>query len=191
MRLRIATILLAMACGAWPQAGVQPGSEPSPMETFAARAGARTGWSSEIARVNRNGTRMVLTALILEDREHPPETMRGVRVDLTTAADQEQIYLDEEAAARTQSALQEIVDMAARRGGPPPNGCFGAKAFWPLYDWPWNKYHELNADYCGSGDTAALVLSGRGSRRSFRIAGGDPADLAAQLGDAIAQLKQH
>ncbi len=62
----------------------------------------------------------------------------------------------------------------------------GAKEFWPLYDWPWNKYHELNADYCG--DT--LVLSGRGRNTSFRFPGRTPGDLATIFTKALEELKR-
>ena len=36
-------------------------------------------------------------------------------------------------------------------------GCTGAKEFWAGYDWPWNKYHELNVDFCRDSKNPVLV----------------------------------
>ena len=67
----------------------------------------------------------------------------------------------------------------------------GAKEFWPLYNWPWNKYHELNIDFCGDSKGTALVLYGRGKRPSFRFPGENPSHLAGSLATAMNQLKEH
>ena len=190
MFVRIAALSFTLISCAWPQREAEVGSKPSPMEAFAARSGARTSWSSQIATLERSGSRATLTALVIEDSSGPVQTMRGVKVDLVSGETEDHIYLDEEAAARTQSSLEEILEMVDRRGGPVPNGCYGAKAFWPLYDWPWNAYHELNADYCGW-DGGTLVLSGRGSHRAFRLPGVDPLVVVNWMADAIAQLKKH
>lgn len=190
MYVRIAAVFFTLISCAWPQREVEVGSKPSPMEAFAARSGARTSWSSRIATLERGGSRVTLTALVIEDSSGQVQTVRGVKVDLASAEAEDHIYLDEEAAARTRSSLEEILEMVQRRGGTVPNGCYGAKAFWPLYDWSWNAYHELNADYCGW-DGGTLVLSGRGSHRAFRLPGVDPSVVVNWLADAIAQLKLH
>ena len=75
--------------------------------------------------------------------------MRGVKIDLSSGGSHDTIYLDEESTARTRAALEEIANAVSRSGGVRSSGCMGAKEFWPLYDSPWNKYHELNVDYCG------------------------------------------
>jgi hypothetical protein len=64
----------------------------------------------------------------------------------------------------------------------------GAREFWPLYNWPWNKYHELNAEYCG--DAPMLVLSGRHKPSAYHF-GESPAQLSAILRTALEQLQQH
>ena len=176
---------------AWPQAGVEAGSEPSPMEAFAGRPGAHTAWSSEVGRLEHDATRVVLTALIVEDSSQPARKVRGVKIDLSSGDEHDRIYLDEAATARTRSALEDIASAVARSGAPGHNGCMGAKEFWPLYDWPWNKYHELNVDFCGESKEMALVLYGRGKRGSFRLQGENPTHLAGILAAAMDQLKQH
>ena len=176
---------------AYPQTSAGVGSEPSPMEAFANRPEVRTTWSSEIARLERDGTRLVITALVLEDNARPSRTVRGVRIDLTGGAAGEQIYLDGEAAERTRAALEEIAGAVARSGIPGGNGCMGAKEFWPLYDWPWNKYHELNADFCGGPNAPALVLYARGKGLRFRFPGETPARLAEILAGARDELQRH
>lgn len=118
--------------------GPAVGSEPSPMEAFAKRSGVRTVWSSEIARWKQDSDALVIAALVLQD-DASSVKMRGVKLALTSAATNDEIYLDEIAMERTRSALGEIADSIARSGIPRTNGCVGAKEFWPLYDWPWNR----------------------------------------------------
>jgi len=177
------------AAVAWSQS---IGSEPSSMEAFANRQGVRTAWSDEVARWEHDGTRMVLTALVLEDSAQSARKLPGVKIDLSSGTGKDQIYLDEQATERTRSALEDIADAVAMGGIPGNNdcSCVGAKEFWPLYDWPWNKYHELNADFCGDSKNRALVLYGRGQRGSFRFPGKNPTDLAGILASAMEQLKQ-
>ena len=116
--------------------------------------------------------------------------MRGVKVDLLTAGDHDEIYLYEDATARTRSALDEITDAVAR-SNPNGNGCMGAREFGPKYNWPWNKYHELNAEFCGGPKGTALVLYGRGNDTLFRFPGETSTDLARVLANAMDTLKKH
>ena len=167
------------------------GSAPSAMEAFAKRHGVRTVWSSEIAQWRDDRTDLVITALALEDNTPSPRKLRGVRFDLSNGKAKDQIYLDEQATERTRSALEEIVAAVAPSGIPGGNGCMGAAEFWPGYDWPWNKYHELNVDFCGDSRNLALVLYARGKCGSFRFPNKYPADLSRILVSAMEQLKQH
>jgi hypothetical protein len=132
----------------------------------------------------------------MEDRSLPTQRARGVRVDLYSPRfwpvhNQDHIYLDEEATERTRAALEEIADAVASDHSTTGRGCTGAREFWPLYDWPWNKYHELNAQVCGDSRSSALVLFGRGRRESFQFPDESPASLAAILANAMDQLKRH
>jgi hypothetical protein len=169
------------------------------MEAFADRQGVHKTWSNRVARLQHDGNRMVLTALVLEDPQ-PGQKLRGVKIDLSSGnalsrllhrGPRDRIYLDEAAAERTRSALEEIAEAVARERAP-RNGCMGAREFWPLYNWPWNKYHELNADFCRhAGASAALVLHGRGKHESFNFTGETPTHLAGMLTAAMDELKQH
>jgi hypothetical protein len=161
------------------------------MEVFASRHGVRTTWSSEIARWQQDGTRLVLVAVVLEDDSQPARTLPGVKIDLTSENARDQVYLDEQATERTRSALKEISEAVVLTGMPGPSGCTGAKEFWPLYNWPWNKYHELNVDVCGDSKNSALVLHGRGKPGSFHFPGKSPTVLAEILATAMEKLKQH
>ena len=169
------------------------GSEPSPMEAFAAQQGVRTTWSNEVARWVQDGTRLVLSAVVLEDSAPSARKVRGVKVDLssenTNAKDQ--VYLDEQATERTRSALKEISEAIALTGMPGVNGCTGARQFWAAYGWPWNKYHELNIDFCGDSKNPVLVLRGRGKPIPFRFPGKSPTVLGEVLATAMQELKQH
>ncbi len=161
------------------------------MEAFASQEGVRTTWSSEVARWEQNGTLLVLVAVALEDKSKPTRKLRGVRVDLSSEEARDQVYLDEQATERTRSALKEISAAVALSGMPGASGCMGAKEFWPGYNWPWNKYHELNVDFCGDSKNSALVLHGRGKPGSFHFPGKNPTVLAEIFGTAMEKLKQH
>ena len=196
MKVHTSTVLCCglLAAVAWSQSSVQIGSEPSPMEAFANRQGVRTTWFNEVGRLAHDGTRVVLTALVVEDNSQPARKVRGVKIDMSRPYfwpfhAHDHIYLDEGATERTRTALLEIADAVAeqRIHG---NGCMGASEFWPLYDWPWNKYHELNAEVCEDAKSSALVLSGRGKRGSFEFPDGTPTSLAGILSTALDQLKQ-
>jgi len=163
------------------------------MEAFAAQQGVRTTWSNEVARWVQDGTRLLVSAVVLEDSAPSARKVRGVKVDLssenTNAKDQ--VYLDEEATERTRSALKEISDGIALTGMPGVRGCRGARQFTPKYDWPWNKYHELNVDFCGDSKNSVLVLRGRGKSMPFRFPGKSPTVLGEVLATAMQELKQH
>jgi hypothetical protein len=197
--MRIAVLCFCFGCFvtvAWSQSEVNVGSEPSPMEAFAKGRAVRTIWSDEVGRLQHNSTRVVLTALVLEDRFLPTQRARGVRVDLYSPRfwpvhTHDHIYLDEEATERTRAALEEIADAVTSDHSTTGRGCMGAREFWPLYDWPWNKYHELNAQVCGDSRSSALVLFGRGRRESFQFPDESPASLVAILASAMDQLKRH
>lgn len=166
------------------------GSEPSPMEAFASRQGVRTTWSNEIARWQQDGTGLVLVAIVLEDDARLARKIRGVEIDLTSDGVKDQVYLDERATERTRSALKEISDAVALTGMPGVSGCTGAKESWPGYAWPWNKYHELNVNFCGDSKNSELVLYGRGKPESFHFSGRTPNILAEILATATEILKQ-
>lgn len=164
------------------------GSEPSPMEAFANHQGVRTTWSNEVARWEQDGTRLVLTAVVLEDSARK---LRGVKVDLSSENAKDQIYLDEQATERTRLASVEISDAVALTGMPGPNSYMGAKEFSGKGAWPWNKYHELNVDFCGDSKNRVLRLHGRGRGAGVEFPGKSPTVLAEILATAMQELKQH
>ena len=161
------------------------------MEAFAAQEGVRTTWSSEVARWEQNGARLVLVLVVLEDNAQPVRTLRGVKVELSSEKARDQVYLDEQATERTRSALKEISEAVVLTGMPDASGCTGAKEFWPGYDWPWNRYHELDVNFCGNSKNRELVLYGRGKPGSFHFPGKSPTNLAEVLSTAMEKLKQH
>jgi hypothetical protein len=138
------------------------GTEPSPFEVFTTAPGARAVWSGQAGRIDSGAATALITAL---SAENGAQKMKGVTIDLSEGELRDRIYLNEEATQRTIAALGEIQDGVARLGA---RGCQGAKEFWPLYDWPWNKYHELNVDFC-NGDQ--LVLYPRGKEMRFAFSG--------------------
>jgi hypothetical protein len=155
------------------------------MEAFANRQGVRTTWSSEIAKLGEDGTKVLFTAVVLEAGG---SKMRGIKIELSSSGAHDTIYLGQEATERTRAALVEVADAIAQQGVA-DNRCMGAREFWPLYDWPWNKYHELNANVCGA--EPVLILYGRGKDGSYRLPGEHPTALAAILARGTAVLSAH
>ncbi len=100
--------------------------------------------------------------MVIEDGKQPPTRMRGVRIDLSNSTAKHRIYLDEDAAE-----------------------------FWPLYNWPWNKYHELNASYCTSAEGTNLILTGRHKPAPYEFPLEKPEHLADLLRTALDQVKAH
>src|ERR1700730_17344821 len=145
------------------------GSDPSPMEAFASRQGVRATWSSEITRWQQDGTRLVLVAVVLEDDSQPTRKIRGVKIDLSSENARDRVYLDEQAMERTRPALKEISEAVVLTGVPGASGCMGAKEFWPGYDWPWNRYHELNVNFVGHSKKSELGLDVRGKPCYFSL----------------------
>jgi hypothetical protein len=197
--MRIAVLCFCFSCFAavaWSQSEVNVSSEPSPMEAFANGRSVHTIWSNEVGRLHHDGTRVVVTSLVMEDTSLPTRRARGVRVDLSRLRfwpvhTHDHIYLDEEATERTRAALEEIADAVAGDHSTVGRGCMGAREFWPMYDWPWNKYHELNAQVCGDSRGSALVLLGRGKRESFQFPDESPVSFAGILASAMDEAKRH
>lgn len=169
-------------------AGAQaPGSVPSPMQAFAAASGVQTTWTGTPATLQQGTVSAVITPLVLADSVQPSDKMCGVTVDLASSSAKDRLYLDEAAINRTVNALSEIADAIADHPNP-ADGCTGAQEFWPLNNSPWNRYHELNTQFCGA---STLVLYPRGQRSRFDFPGTSAADLSAILTSALAELKRH
>jgi hypothetical protein len=134
MRVLIIVLYFSLcATAVWSQSGPAVGSEPSLMEAFAHLRNVQTTWSNEIVRWENDGTSLVVTALVLEEGAQTASKLRGVRIDLSSAKARDQVYIDEQAAERTRSALEEIADASERNTlRPSANGWIGAKEFWPL-----------------------------------------------------------
>lgn len=192
--MRVHGVLLfcsLFAATGWAQTNDPPVVGPSPMEAFAGARGVRTAWSSELARWESEGTRVAITAIVLENSTPVLRRIRGVRIDLSRAAANDRIYLDEPALERTRKAMQSIAQIAGPGDNPGGGHCFGAQEFVDRYDWPWNKYHELNVNFCGGREQAVLYLNARGQDTAFAFAGKKPRDLGEIVDTAMNQLPQH
>jgi hypothetical protein len=57
-------------------------------------------------------------------------------------------------------------------------------------DRPWNKYHELNVDFCGDSKNSALILHGRGKPGSFHFPGKSPSAICRSSADVKVRHKR-
>ncbi len=81
MRIMCSVVVLMLVVQ---QQGVPPDELPqSRLEAFAARPTTEVVWSKMIGRLESQGARAVITALILQDTTSTPSVMRGIRIDLT------------------------------------------------------------------------------------------------------------
>jgi hypothetical protein len=184
VRMRLTATLCFFVSLTWSQSMPDVGSEPSPLEAFANRPGVHTTWSGQATKLGKEETSVLVTALVLESGG---TIMRGVKIELSNRYAHDAIYLGEEATERTRAALKEIADAVVHVRAQSFSGCMGAREFWPMYNWPWNKYHELNAEVCAS----VLTLHGRGRAGSYSLPSETPTSVADLLARAVADLKEH
>jgi hypothetical protein len=187
MRLPLLSAALAIAAAAGPQRATEAW-EPSPMEAFAQAPGTQTTWSTAIGSLDRSDVHAKVTALELANSATPPKRMRGVKIDLQNLDGADHIYLDEEAIARTIKALGDVSQGMPFGSG---RGCHGAAAFTDKYDWPWNKYHELNAQECNFPEESTLWLMGRHKPATYLFPGETPEHLTKLLNQSVDQIGKH
>jgi hypothetical protein len=161
------------------------------METFAAQPRAQTLWSRDVALIQSNEARVMVTALIIKDSAQPPQRMCGVRMDLANQKATDQVYLEEAQLEPIKRALEVIeieVETFRKEPDSTPYRYRGAAEFWH----PELKVqlHTLNAAYYLAPDSAGLSLSAY-KNQQFRFPNHRPAELAQAIGRAIDELKKN
>src|SRR5689334_8192689 len=84
--------------------------DPSPLEAFARQASTRIVRSDEITRLDTTKGHVVITAIVLENSAQPPDQMRGVRISLSQAGANDQVYVGESILPELRDALNEIAE---------------------------------------------------------------------------------
>jgi hypothetical protein len=178
-----------------PSTTLQPTLQPTPLEAFAALPVTRIVLAKEVGRIDSTEAHVVVTALTLEDTAQPPDRMSGVRIDLSTTNDRDQVYLGEETLGAYKNALDEISAATARGSSlgsahaqmaPGGVSCTGAQLFWYAYKVP--RVHALEAAYCSAPGSSGLTLSAF-KQVDFRFPGQNAAQLSVAIAEAIDQLK--
>ena len=107
--------------------------------------------------------------------------MRGVRIDLTEGASQDQLYTSEEYLPRLIDALNEITDSLPRMLGRTQalRSCFGSGVFWL------QQGHAFSASQCTYPEWEGLVVAG-----GFHFTGSTPSPFADALARGEDELRR-
>jgi hypothetical protein len=165
--------------------------QPTPLEWFARESSVPAAWSAEVRRLHSNDAHAVVTAIVLEDTDQPPDRWPGIRIDLANQSTKEEVYLDEETLGVYKKALNEIShgapqarDRYAKTVAPGGVSYFGAEAFW-YGDRP---ARVLDAAYYFTSDSSGLALHA-GKNAEFGFPSQDPLQLATAIERATDPLK--
>ncbi len=171
-----------------------PSLQPTPLEAFAHQPATHVAWSKQVGSLDSSEAHAVVTALVLEDTAQPPDRMRGIRIDLSSSASSDVVYLGEETLGVYKNALDEIGrNVPGSRTGARDNLAPGGISYLGACVFRSEKpprIHSLSAAYYFAPDSEGLSVS------TFKIAGfrfpdQDPLRLSAAIAEAIDQLKNH
>ena len=149
------------------------------LEAFAGQPTANVTWSKEVGRIDSAEARAVVTALVVEDEVQPPHRMGGIRIDLATQNETDQVYLDDASLEAVKKALDEIasgLESFRNERGNAPFRYLGSCELRPLRP----AVHTLSAAYYIAPDSSGLSLSAF-KGQEFRFPGRSPSQLAAVI----------
>lgn len=185
---------IATLCGLFFNIGLvqdnpTPSLQPTTLEAFAEQPTARVTWSKEVGRIESAETRVVVTALVVEDTVKPPHRMSGIRIGLTNQNATDQVYLDGPKLEELQKALEEIergIESFRNERGDAPLRYLGACELRQ----PRPTVHTLSAAYYIAPDSSGLSLSAF-KGQEFRFPNHRPSGLVEAIGRAMDELKHH
>ena len=135
------------------------------IERFLEQPATRVAWSREIGRIETGTTRLVVTAVSLENPQSVTRTVRGIRIDVTDGVVNNQLWQEH----------RPLLDSARRR----------------LEEWASGVLPMLyNVGAVVKGDGAGLTLIHREQQYSFPGVQ-QPAELARLLLQALDELNAH
>jgi hypothetical protein len=133
------------------------------IEMFARRTAARVAWSKEIGRIEEGNTRLVVSAMVLEDAASVTGSARGIRIDLTDGVIGDHLWEEDRRLAGTRSVMERWASGQLQK-----------------------MVYGLGRTHNAVGDASGLRIRGNDHEYSFPAHG--PADLARlllQAGDAL------
>jgi hypothetical protein len=134
-----------------------------PVDRFARQPGTRVAWSREIGTIENNATRLVVTAMALEDPRSVTQRARGIRIDLTDGVVSDQLWETDRRLAGTRGVLER----------------------WASGTMP--MIYGLGQTHNAKGDESGLAVIGKDHQYSF--AGAQrPAELARLFLQALDEL---
>lgn len=134
-----------------------------PVDRFARQPGTRVAWSREIGRIEDGTTRLVVTAMSLEDPQSVTRRARGIRIDLTDGVVSDQLWEDDRRLVGTRSVLERWASGAL-----------------PMI-------YGLGRTHNARGDASRLTLVGKDHQYAFP-GGHRPAELARLFLQALEEL---
>ena len=134
-----------------------------PVDRFARQPTTRAVWSKEIGRMEEGMTRLVVTAMSLEDPQSVTRSARGIRIDVTDGVVSDQLWEEDRRLAGTRGVLERWVV-----GGLP-------------------MVYGLGRTHNATGNAEGLALVGKDHRYAFPGAH-RPAELARLFLQALDEL---
>jgi hypothetical protein len=165
----------------------QPPTEPTAFEAFATKPSARVLFTEHVGSIDSTDAKLKVTALVMDDVEHPAEKMRGVRFELENNTAQDQVYLDDTqlALAKREVATLEPGAELMKKNADAPYRVMGTQSCWM----PKRPQRILCPDFYMGPDHSGLRL-GAYDGPNFSFPDRKPAELTALIERAIDALEK-
>jgi hypothetical protein len=137
-----------------------------PIDRFARQPGTRVAWSKEIGTIENGTTRLVVTAMSLEDARSVTRRARGIRIDLTDGVVSDQLWESDRRLAGTRGILERW-----------------ASGMLPMI-------YGLGQTHNAKGDESGLAVIGKDHQYSFP-GRHQPAELTRFFLQALEELNAH
>ena len=137
-----------------------------PVDRFARQPGTRVAWSKEIGTIENGTTRLVVTAMSLEDARSVTRRARGIRIDLTDGVVSDQLWETDRRLAGTRGILERW-----------------ASGMMPMI-------YGLGQTHNAKGDESGLAVIGKNHQYSFP-GSHQPAELTRLFLQALEEMNTH
>lgn len=182
--LTFSALTLGLLCNG--ALGGQPAPEPTPFEAFASKPSAQVQFTQQVGAIDSSDAKVKVTALVVDDIEHPTEQMRGVRFDLENNSARDQVYLDEGqlgVVRRQLGGMEKGLRFMDRDAA--PYNVFGTQSCWMQK----RPLRILCPDYYAGPDHSGLRLRSYGGPL-FEFPDRKPSELAELIDRATAALEK-
>lgn len=161
-------------------------AKQSEFEQLALKSNTEIVWSKEAATLASGETTLILTAIEFKPASAPDERMVGIRIDISNAAAQDTVYVEDNLVRKTRALVQQLRNDIQRDGmiKQVASQCHGVYDFYtaePLY-------YSLTAEYCIRPGFTGLRLTTL-KDQGYELPALGPAALVEALDRALKELE--